>query len=237
MAVPPPEEQTYLLAYCERMGDPGFWGEPLNAVTNLAFILCGWMALRLIRRLPNASFRKQGDIWILIAAMFAIGIGSGLWHTHARPWTVIADVIPIYIFINIYVFSLFVRVGGMKKMQAAVVWLAFQVASVLAEIYAPKDFLNGSVMYLPSYGMLLIAIGWLAYREIAAWKDIALTTAIFTASIFCRSIDMMVCDAFPYGTHFLWHLLNAVVLYRLASLVVHVAIARRSDASENILPA
>ena len=28
-----------------------------------------------------------------------------------------------------------------------------------------------------------------------------------------RSIDNAVCDAFPIGTHFLWHLLAALVLY------------------------
>jgi hypothetical protein len=34
-------------------------------------------------------------------------------------------------------------------------------------------------------------------------------------SLIFRSIDMAVCPELPLGTHFLWHLLNAVVLYLL----------------------
>ena len=33
-------------AYCERLG-PGFWAEPLNAWTNLAFLLAALLAPRL----------------------------------------------------------------------------------------------------------------------------------------------------------------------------------------------
>jgi len=38
-----------------------------------------------------------------------------------------------------------------------------------------------------------------------------------------RPIDLEVCDYFPVGTHFLWHLLNAVVLYLLVSGVISQA--------------
>jgi hypothetical protein len=34
------------------------------------------------------------------------------------------------------------------------------------------------------------------------------------ASGFLRTIDMAACARFPLGTHFFWHLLNGVVLYR-----------------------
>jgi hypothetical protein len=35
---------------------------------------------------------------------------------------------------------------------------------------------------------------------------------IFSLSLFFRSIDGAVCPAWPAGTHFLWHILNALVL-------------------------
>ncbi|NJN40478.1 MAG: hypothetical protein HC807_06085 [Gammaproteobacteria bacterium] len=35
-------------------------------------------------------------------------------------------------------------------------------------------------------------------------------------SLTFRTLDRDLCAAIPLGTHFLWHLLNAVVLYRLA---------------------
>lgn len=215
-----PAEQAYLLDYCERMGDPGLFSEPLNAITNLAFILCAWCAVRLTRDMPVKAFSKVGDIWILIGAMFAIGLGSGLWHTYARGWTVIADVIPIYIFINVYIFSLFVRIVGLRRYQAALIWLAFQFVSFGIETYASPTLLNGSIMYIPSYSMLVLATLWLAIQHKPAWRDIGTVTAIFTLSISFRSVDLAVCDSFPYGTHFLWHLLNSIVLYRLVKIVL-----------------
>jgi hypothetical protein len=36
---------------------------------------------------------------------------------------------------------------------------------------------------------------------------------LFSASISMRSIDLTICDDWPYGTHIFWHLLNAAVLY------------------------
>jgi len=36
---------------------------------------------------------------------------------------------------------------------------------------------------------------------------------LFCAAITFRSIDWLVCDYIPFGTHFLWHLLNGGLLY------------------------
>jgi hypothetical protein len=35
-----------------------------------------------------------------------------------------------------------------------------------------------------------------------------------------RSLDMPLCAGWPVGTHFLWHLLNALLLYLLVRLVI-----------------
>ena len=61
--------------YCERLG-PGFWAEPVNALTNLAFIVAAIWAWR----------RGEGElpVRVLAAILFAIGVGSGLFHTLGR---------------------------------------------------------------------------------------------------------------------------------------------------------
>jgi hypothetical protein len=33
-------------------------------------------------------------------------------------------------------------------------------------------------------------------------------------------LDMSICNSLPIGTHFLWHLLNAYVLYRLLTALM-----------------
>ena len=43
-------ERTYIDIYCERI-EPGLWAEPLNAITNLAFIIAAFLLIRMILRL------------------------------------------------------------------------------------------------------------------------------------------------------------------------------------------
>lgn len=43
---------------------------------------------------------------------------------------------------------------------------------------------------------------------------------VFTASLFFRTVDMAFCSFIPLGTHFLWHCLNAYLLYRLLGLLI-----------------
>lgn len=44
-------------------------------------------------------------------------------------------------------------------------------------------------------------------------------TGVFVVSLGLRSVDMELCDAFPMGTHFMWHSLNGVFLYLLVRAV------------------
>jgi hypothetical protein len=83
------------MPYCERInGDPGLFGEPVNAATNAVFFLAAWGAWSLARRRNVLS----PGIWVLIGLSVAVGIGSTLWHTFATPWAQPLDVIPILLF-------------------------------------------------------------------------------------------------------------------------------------------
>jgi hypothetical protein len=53
--------------------------------------------------------------------------------------------------------------------------------------------------------------------------------AVFSLAIVARSLDWTV--PFPLGTHFLWHLLNGVVLYlAMRAWILHVAALRTQSA-------
>jgi len=43
--------------------------------------------------------------------------------------------------------------------------------------------------------------------------DLLLACGLFAASLLFRTIDQAACEWTRVGTHFLWHILNAVVLY------------------------
>lgn len=209
----------YLSSYCERGSDPTFWAEPFNAVTNLAFIVFAILAWRKLNRSQIKMTWSAIDLWLLTVTLGIIGIGSGLWHTLAAPWSQTADVIPIYVFINVYIFSLFIRLIGLRWWQALLVWITFQAVNVGFGMVAPPDTLNGSILYVPTYGLLLVAVVWLFKRHHEARHRLSKIVGLFTLSITFRTIDVMICSSLPIGTHFLWHMLNAVVLYQLILLV------------------
>ena len=81
-------------SYCERTA-ASYWSEPLNALpTRLPRRgLAGW-------RLARGRGDRAAQLLALILA--AIGVGSYLFHTHAQVWAMLADVIPIQVFILAY---------------------------------------------------------------------------------------------------------------------------------------
>jgi hypothetical protein len=98
----------------------------------------------------------------------------------------------------------------------------FALASQAVSYALPAGALNGSGEYLPPLAALMV-VG-LSVRAIDQRRLILSAGAIFTCSLFLRMIDREACALFPLGTHFMWHLLNAAVLY----LLLRSAIATRT---------
>ena len=46
-----------------------------------------------------------------------------------------------------------------------------------------------------------------------ARRALLLAALLFTFSLLFRTLDMGLCSQIPFGTHFLWHMCNAGVLY------------------------
>ncbi|MEM8838108.1 MAG: ceramidase domain-containing protein [Pseudomonadota bacterium] len=195
--------------YCERT-DPSYWSEPVNALTNLAFIAAGLYGLHLARHAGTDLWPKVLCIWVM-----AIGLGSYLFHTHAQPWAGLADVIPIWTFFLAYV--AFALRRYLKLSWAGVgigfligIALIFGTTALIPE--AAYAATNGSIQYLPAI-IALIVFSFVLWRAgSGAAHYVLLATGIFAISITFRSIDMAVCGAFPLGTHFLWHILNGLML-------------------------
>lgn len=72
---------------------------------------------------------------------------------------------------------------------------------------------NGSLSYAPVF-VVLVLLGLLhARRQREAPGRLLVASAVLLVSLACRTVDPAACQLLPIGTHFLWHLLNAVVLY------------------------
>ncbi|MEI5681904.1 MULTISPECIES: ceramidase domain-containing protein [unclassified Mesorhizobium] len=195
--------------YCERLG-PELWAEPANALTNLAFVAAGLWGVREVRRRGTGTFAEVLAWWAV-----AIGIGSALFHTFANRLTIWADVLPIAGFTLAYTLLNLRRFLGFGWPKSIAIFVGFYAVVGFATFMVP-DWLrlasNGSTGYMPPF-LALIFFGILvtAHGNRAGWYNLA-AAAIFVASVTFRAIDPVVCDAFPLGTHFLWHILNGLML-------------------------
>ncbi len=194
--------------YCERLG-PELLAEPLNAITNLAFLLAAWGSWRLLVR-QNI---KSPALILMVVLIAVIGIGSGLFHTFANGWSQLADVIPIMLF-QLSFLALYCRkVLALQWLKVIVALVLFVVAGLAMGPF--KDLINGSIVYLPAFFVLLI-LGVYHYRLGFRHRGILLWSAVvFVVSLSFRSMDLWVCPTFALGTHFLWHLSNGLLLYLL----------------------
>ena len=217
-------EQIFI--YCERGHDPAFWAEPLNALTNAAFILAAVLATVEFLRQPKGAvgIAEAG----LIALVYVIGIGSFLFHTYATRWAQIADWGPIVVFMLAYFAYAMRQLLGFNWGLVAVGLAAFYLivhyagtvtcAQTLLPITARAGArcLNGTVAYVPSFLALALVAAALARERHPAWGYLAVAAAAFLLSMTFRTIDLEVCDRTGgAGTHFLWHVLNAAMLYLL----------------------
>ena len=201
--------------YCERT-DAAFWAEPANALTNAAFLIAAAAAFWLRRHAPS----RDWPALTLIIVVVAVGVGSFAFHTIATRGVVLADVIPIAVFIYGYLLLALRRFLGLAAGVAVAIVVAYAVGAQALSWLAPPRTLNGSVGYLLALVALLV-VARAAHGP--ARRGLELAAMIFTISLALRTIDLAACDRFPLGTHFAWHLLNAVVLYVLLRTAIKEA--------------
>ena len=211
-----------IFAYCERGLDPSFWAEPINAVTNAAFIIAALLATRLWLAKP-AHQRRMADLF-LIALIYAMGIGSFLFHTFATPWAALADTVPIGIFMVSYLAYALKRYLGWSWLLTLVCLVLFFISLWQASVTRCDGgpCLNGSLAYVPAFIVLVVIGGALVARQHSAGWSLVAAGCVFALSLTFRTLDQAVCQqttvlsAAPLGLHFLWHCLNATLLFILA---------------------
>ena len=192
--------------YCERL-TPAYWAEPINAVTNAAFLIAAFIMWRRVRGqgMPLAM--------LLVVILAAIGIGSYLFHTHAQVWAALADVAPILLYILVYIFAINRDVWQMRPLPAAMVTALFiPYAAATLPLFQLVPGLGGSAAYAPVPLLILIYAFLLRNRTLETARGLAIGAFILIASITFRALDEPLCMQLPLGTHFMWHILNATML-------------------------
>lgn len=192
--------------YCERT-DFAFWSEPVNALTNAAFVIAAAVMWARLRGRPFGV----GHVLCLILA--AIGVGSFLFHTEATIWAAWADTLPIAVFVLVYLFAASRDYFGLRPRRALLATLGFfPYAALTLPLFARLPFFRISAAYWPIPVLIAAYALALRRRAPATARGLALGAGLLAASLTFRSLDQPLCAALPLGTHFLWHLLNAVML-------------------------
>ena len=190
--------------YCERLG-PGYWAEPLNAVTNAAFVIAAAVMWRRTAGLPLGR--------ALCVILAAIGAGSYLWHTHAQVWAVILDSGSIAVFSLVFLFAANRDFLGLRPWAAlGLTLLYFPFTALTGALFGALPFFAISAEY---WGLPLLMGAYavvLRRRVPATARGLLAAAALLCVSLTFRSLDGPLCGALPVGTHFLWHLLNGLLL-------------------------
>ncbi len=215
----------YIDLYCERTA-PGFWNEPVNAASNLAFLIAAAAAYRVALNRDRLDAPELG----VITLGGLIGIGSFLFHTLANSWSEIADVIPIWSFVVCFVVLVIYRFTRENLFRTAriaaigalitvgTVW--FTAGDVITDSGAPSDRFNGSLQYAPALIALIIFAGLTQLRNHPARLYVTGAAVTFFVSLIFRSIDLANCGENEIGTHFVWHLLNGLMVGLLLQALV-----------------
>ncbi|AMJ60308.1 hypothetical protein [Bosea sp. PAMC 26642] len=210
--------------YCER-DSTLFWAEPLNALTNGAFIVAAVMAQLLWRRAGGRDWPAA----LLIALVFCIGIGSFLFHTMPGRATLLADVIPIQLFAFGY-FGLalrrLLRLSLTASLIGTLAFLGFALALQVGLAPLLPQGARGSAGYGAFViGLFGVGLGLRAgHPEQTGSAGLLLAGVLFAVSLTLRSLDAGWCAQLPFGLHWAWHLLNAGVL----CLLLRAAIGSQS---------
>jgi hypothetical protein len=191
--------------YCERVA-PGLWGEPLNTLSNLGFIVAAWAIYRVARRrspVPSA-------VRTLVGLCLAVAAGSASFHLTAQVWSRALDIGLIVLFELAFFWWYLRGAAGLPALAAAGALALF--GTMVAYSLQFQQVLHGSVQYVPALAAIA-ALGAFHHTRRDGSAGLLAAAGIFGVALLLRTLDEPLCDVWPYGTHFVWHLLNAVVMY------------------------
>ncbi|WP_141732658.1 hypothetical protein [Oligoflexus tunisiensis] len=194
--------------YCERI-DFQLLSEPLNLYSNLLFWVAAGLALYEIWR---SSVRRAGSLWCLLILLLLVGCGSALFHSYATQWAKICDVGFIGLFVVCFLWFWARSILHLALRYSVYFMLMFFGLSGLLYAIFLRLPVNGSQGYF-GVALFLLALGVQQSWQLSKSQTLTRAACVFIASLVFRSLDEQLCSIWPYGTHFLWHSLNAVVCY------------------------
>jgi hypothetical protein len=201
--------------YCERVG-PGLLAEPLNLITSLPGFLVAFYVLRLGKGRGDPAFP------LIAAVLLVMACGNLSMHLFARNWALGAENGPIAVFVLALIYLTVTRLMNLPE------WAAFGAMAVLPVLFfggglitdATFGPLNGVAPFLPVLVLMLGFASVLRARGNPGSRGIAASAILFSFALIFLGMDQAACPSWSYGTHFLWHLVGAVLLAQVSRVIL-----------------
>jgi len=123
----------------------------------------------------------------------------------------VLDETPILLFQLLFLWLYVRKAMAYPRWTAAAGIVAYLVLALYCRRF--PHLLNGSLVYAPAF-LLTGGLGLYHWWTRKPERGLLLgATAVLLAAVFVRTLDQAVCERFPLGTHFAWHLLVAGLVY------------------------
>ena len=179
--------------------------------------------------------------------MLLIGLGSLAFHLYATGVTELADVLPIGVFMLVYLGFALNRFLGVPVGWTVLLVIGFSALMAAdmqvkcwdggigipgADVQGVKPCLNGSLFYLPALAALIVVGLLLEEKRHRAAPYVLWAAAILAVSVTLRTARHGAVrqgrrsTGRKIGTHFAWHVLNGLALF----LLLRASLEGRPDA-------
>lgn len=213
--------------YCETLIDAAnrlFPIEPLNTLTSIIPVGAGLLALWWLWR-----NRYQHVIPYALALLALLtGIGSVLWHGTRTSLALSFDVVPGLLYFLLILVAWPSLLANRFWGYAA---LTVTIGGTWGLTYSfPPLPVAGPPLWLfgvsTAVAVFLLSVTYVRARW-AFTNSCLMVVAALAAALF-RTIDLLVCDVLPFGTHFLWHIFLGVAAYAGVRLTAQLGARRVS---------
>lgn len=205
---------------CERTHD-GVWAEPFNAISSLAYIavpIIVWF-------IANEHVKQDRSFAGLLVLMSLVGVASFSDHTLSIYLAHVFNEAATIVFIVAYVIYACRRLLEINWTMTAIVVLSLSGLGILFSAWS-HGIGNGGIGGYIAIWLFLSYLAW-ALRGSQTLRYFLTGSAAFAVALAFRASDFAVCQYFPVGTHFLWHLSNDIVLFCLLMAIVRFRTATK----------
>ncbi len=216
--------QSYLQIYSLGVNCEKSWlfiSEPITTLSNVAFFIVAYLSFNIL----NQHVIKNKTLLLFPYFILLIGLGSSIYHLFNNPFTLIGDLLPIYIFVSFLVFILVYRLANNRLLALLAPLALVSTHLFLINSRLPHLFLSSAQVHHSLNLLTFVVLLSLLYKKFGKIiLGIIPSILLYTAGIFIRSFDFLLCPLTKVGAHFMWHILVALSVYLAVKFFVRLEV-------------